>query len=149
MLEIVRESNEYGGDYAVEQHIGELIRRKRKEMGLTLQDLAGPQLSVPPTISNIERGVTRHISQDKLDYLLNRLGLSLDELKEVAQEGGVEKDFFEIKLDQINSLILNHCYDEAESRLKALEHEEKKKGTRPTCAASRFSAGKNSMYQKK
>lgn len=148
MFEIVRESNEYGGDYAVEQHIGELIRRKRKEMGLTLQDLAGPQLSVP-TISNIERGVTRHISQDKLDYLLNRLGLSLDELKEVAQEEEELEDFFEIKLDQINSLILNHCYDEAESRLKALEHEERKKGNPTHLCRLTFFRGKNFMYQKK
>ena len=72
----------------------------------------------------------------------------MDELKEVAQEEEELEDFFEIKLDQINSLILNHCYDEAESRLKALEHEEEKKGTLPTCRLT-FFRGKNFMYQKK
>lgn len=129
-------------------HVGELIRRKRKELGMTLQDLSGPELSVP-TISNIERGITRHVSQNKLNYLLNRLGLSLSELAEVEEEEAELENFFEIKLDQINALILNGCYGEADKRLKALEQEERKKGKPSHMCRIALFRGKNFMYQKK
>lgn len=132
----------------MKHHVGELIRRKRKELGMTLQDLAGPELSVP-TISNIERGVTRNVSQHKLDYLLKKMGLSLSELTEVEQEEVELEDYFEIKVDQVNALILSGCYDEAENRIKGLEHEEKKKGNPTHICRLIFFRGKNYMYQKK
>lgn len=132
----------------MQHHVGELIRRKRKELGMTLQDLAGPELSVP-TISNIERGVTRHISQDKLDYLLGKMGLSESELTEVEHETAEMEHLFTTKLDQVNALILNGCYAEAERRLKTLESEAKKKGNPTHICRLIFFRGKYYMYQKK
>lgn len=127
---------------------GELIRRKRKELGLTLQDLAGPELSVP-TISNIERGVTRNVAPDKLEYLLNKLGLNLSELTAIEQEEAELEKMFNLTIDQINALILNDCFSEAESRLKALEQHERKKGNPTHLCRIIFFRGKCYMYQAK
>lgn len=132
----------------MKHHVGELIRRKRKELGLTLQDLAGPELSVP-TISNIERGVTRHISREKLDYLLSKMGLTQSELIKLEQETAEQEEHFVIKLDQVNALILNGCYSEAEQQIKVLEREEKKKGNPIHFCRLILLRGKNYMYQKK
>ncbi|WP_054948857.1 helix-turn-helix domain-containing protein [Numidum massiliense] len=132
----------------MKHHVGELIRRKRKELGLTLQDIAGPTLSVP-TISNIERGITRNVSQKKLDYILHKLGINLAELLDVEQEESELEDFFTVKLNQVNALILNNCFDEADERLKALEQEVKKMSNAVhTCRLSLY-RGKLFMYEKK
>ncbi|MFD1428389.1 helix-turn-helix domain-containing protein [Kroppenstedtia sanguinis] len=58
--------------------IGELIRRFRKLKGLRLEDLADENIS-PATISNVERGVS-HVRQDKMFYLLEKLGISIKEI---------------------------------------------------------------------
>ncbi|PSL42744.1 hypothetical protein B0H94_11330 [Salsuginibacillus halophilus] len=61
--------------------IGALIRSKRLELGLTLEELAGEQMT-PATLSNIERGKTVRIKPETKHYLMLRLGLSEDELDE-------------------------------------------------------------------
>lgn len=43
-------------DYIHPIQIGELLRKRRKELGLRLEDLADDFIS-PSTISNIERGL--------------------------------------------------------------------------------------------
>lgn len=50
--------------------IGEVIRKKRKEQGLRLEDLADNNIS-PATISNIERGIN-HVNVHKIMYLLKK-----------------------------------------------------------------------------
>ncbi|WP_147675152.1 helix-turn-helix domain-containing protein [Numidum massiliense] len=43
--------------------LGSLIRKRRKDMGFTLNDLANDNVSVP-TISNIERGITGNLASE-------------------------------------------------------------------------------------
>lgn len=58
--------------------VGEAIRNYRKEKKLRLEDLADDNISVS-TISNIERGFA-HVKQEKVYYLLKKLGIDLDDL---------------------------------------------------------------------
>src|SRR5690554_2865525 len=58
--------------------IGELIRKRRREQGLRLEDLADENIS-PATISNIERGVP-YVHQEKVRYVLSKLRLNPEDL---------------------------------------------------------------------
>ncbi|MDN4593135.1 helix-turn-helix domain-containing protein [Polycladomyces subterraneus] len=64
--------------------IGEVIRKVRKSRGLRLEDLADQKIS-PATVSNIERGVP-HVGSEKVLYLLDKLGISLQQIPEILEE---------------------------------------------------------------
>jgi tetratricopeptide (TPR) repeat protein len=64
--------------------IGEVIRKVRKERGLRLEDLADENIS-PATVSNIERGVP-HVSPTKIQYLMEKLGLDMNQLPELLKD---------------------------------------------------------------
>lgn len=68
--------------------VGQLIRKTRKERGMTLDDLADDYIP-RATLSSIERGLTQnHV---KVRYLLRKLDLSLSELSKKDQEEAEER----------------------------------------------------------
>ncbi|EGK08263.1 helix-turn-helix domain-containing protein [Kroppenstedtia eburnea] len=98
--------------------IGELIRRVRKLKGLRLEDLADENIS-PATISNVERGVS-HVRQDKMFYLLEKLGISIEEIPTLLLEEKKEADTLKFELLFAESLQRMGFLDEAIQVLKRL-----------------------------
>lgn len=83
--------------------IGSLIRKARKERGLRLEDIADENIS-PATVSNIERGVP-HVSTDKVIYLLEKLGLTMDDIPQILESAQEELDDLKLQLTSIESLL--------------------------------------------
>lgn len=104
--------------------LGSLKRQRRKEMGLTLSDLADESISVP-TISNIERGITHNLNSDKVAYIREKLGLTDDVLMQMQQKTEVEAQKFKRKLSIVRNLIEMKQYDEARKMVSALEKDDK------------------------
>lgn len=99
--------------------LGKRIKTRRKELGLTQEDLAGEFLS-RAMISLIERDQTKP-SLKVLEYLSNTLGLSMGEL--LSEKKGVmdgPDDSFNISkvLSLCSSLIKSQKYDDAEKLLQ-------------------------------
>ena len=63
--------------------LGEKIKRRRKEMKLTLKDLAGDRIT-PGQISLVESGKSNP-SMDLLEYLADRLETSIEYLLETEE----------------------------------------------------------------
>lgn len=63
--------------------LGQKIKKLRKEKNLTLKELAGDRITAAQ-ISHIERDKS-HTSQELLDYLSKRLGVSIDYLLETKE----------------------------------------------------------------
>ncbi|KEI06451.1 helix-turn-helix transcriptional regulator [Clostridium botulinum C] len=68
--------------------LGEKIKRRRKELGMTLKDLAGDRIT-PGQISLVESGKSNP-SMDLLEYLANTLNISIEYLME-SEETQAEK----------------------------------------------------------
>ncbi|SFS96156.1 helix-turn-helix transcriptional regulator [Marininema halotolerans] len=85
------------------RNIGEAIRRVRKSKGLRLEDLADDNIS-PATISNIERGVS-HVNNAKIDYIVEKLGLSMGELPSVLMEQEEELSELRFSLSSVELLV--------------------------------------------
>ncbi|MDN4592397.1 tetratricopeptide repeat protein [Polycladomyces subterraneus] len=83
--------------------IGSLIRKVRKESGLRLEDIADENIS-PATVSNIERGVP-HVSMDKVMYLLEKLGLTMDDIPQILESEENELDRLKLRLLSIESML--------------------------------------------
>lgn len=82
--------------------LGEIIRKVRKERGLRLEDLADENIS-PATVSNIERGVP-HVNPKKVEYLLQKLEISMDQLPEMLMGQHKERQELRFRLLAIESL---------------------------------------------
>ncbi|BCU80944.1 hypothetical protein JIR001_07270 [Polycladomyces abyssicola] len=83
--------------------IGSLIRKVRKDRGLRLEDIADENIS-PATVSNIERGVP-HVSMDKVMYLLEKLGLTMDDIPQIIENEEYELDRLKLRLLSIESML--------------------------------------------
>jgi len=68
--------------------LGEKIKRKRKELNMTLKDLAGDRIT-PGQISLVESGKSNP-SMDLLEYLANTLNTTVEYLME-SEETQAEK----------------------------------------------------------
>ncbi|WP_138207366.1 helix-turn-helix domain-containing protein [Haloimpatiens lingqiaonensis] len=68
--------------------LGEKIKRRRKELGMTLKDLAGERIT-PGQISLVESGKSNP-SMDLLEYLANKLSTSVEYIME-SEETQAEK----------------------------------------------------------
>ncbi|MBA4495568.1 helix-turn-helix domain-containing protein [Paenactinomyces guangxiensis] len=68
-------------------HVGDLIRKARKEKGMRLQDLADDMIP-PSTLSAIERGECRN--PNKINYVLRKMEINIHDLSEREKEQ--EKD---------------------------------------------------------
>lgn len=102
--------------------LGEKIKRKRKELNLTLKDLAGERIT-PGQISLVESGKSNP-SMDLLEYIANNLNTSIEYLME-SEETQAEKicTYFE---NISESYILNEDLNQSESYIeKALYYAEK------------------------
>lgn len=102
--------------------LGALIRKRRKELGLTLSDLANDHMSVP-TLSNIERGAVSRVNDDNLAYIMDRLGLTEDDLQNMRRQSAEGKRRFTGRLTHVRHLIELQLYEEARHELNALEQE--------------------------
>jgi transcriptional regulator with XRE-family HTH domain len=104
--------------------LGEKIKRKRKELNMTLKDLAGDRIT-PGQISLVESGKSNP-SMDLLEYLANALNTSVEYLME-SEETQAEKIclFYE---NIAEALILNDDLVQAEQNIeKSLYYSEKYK----------------------
>lgn len=104
--------------------LGEKIKRKRKELNMTLKDLAGERIT-PGQISLVESGKSNP-SMDLLDYLANALNTSAEYLME-SEEFQAEKIclFYE---NIAEALTLNGDLVQAEQNIeKSLYYAEKYK----------------------
>ena len=63
--------------------LGEKIKKLRKEQNMTLKELAGDRITAAQ-ISHIERDKS-HTSQELLEYLADKLGVSVDYLLETKE----------------------------------------------------------------
>ncbi|GAA5345268.1 tetratricopeptide repeat protein [Planifilum fimeticola] len=104
------------------REIGEVIRKVRKERGMRLEDLADEHIS-PATISNIERGVP-HVSKDKVNYVLEKLGLSLDRLPEMMTGEQKKLEDIRLQLAAVESLIDAQETKLAAEKLESLQLED-------------------------
>ncbi|MBH8608434.1 tetratricopeptide repeat protein [Thermoactinomyces sp. CICC 10521] len=92
--------------------VGQLIRKTRKERGMTLDDLADDYIP-RATLSSIERGLTQnHV---KVRYLLRKLDLSLSELSKKDQEEAEER-----RLDLL--ILENKLYADPKKTLAELSN---------------------------
>lgn len=102
--------------------LGEKIKRRRKELGMTLKDLAGDRIT-PGQISLVESSKSNP-SMDLLEYLANCLNISIEYLME-SEETQAEKIciYFE---NMAESHILNDELDQADEYIEnALFYAEK------------------------
>ena len=110
-------------DYAMEiLTLGEKIKRRRKELEMTLKDLAGDRIT-PGQISLVESGRSNP-SMDLLEYLANALQTSVEYLME-SEETQAEKIcvYYE---QMAETYILNQDYISAEKYIEnALYYAEK------------------------
>lgn len=104
------------------REIGEVIRKVRKERGMRLEDLADDHIS-PATISNIERGVP-HVSRDKVVYVLDKLGLSMDRLPEMMAGEQKKLEDIRLQLTAIESLLEAEQTKMAAEKLESLQLED-------------------------
>ncbi|WP_054949356.1 helix-turn-helix domain-containing protein [Numidum massiliense] len=103
--------------------LGSLIRQRRKELGLTLSDLANDHISVP-TISNIERGITNNLASEKVHYIRQQLDLSDDLIKQMLQSTEDEQKRLQQQLAVVRHLIEVNVLGEARKRVSALESDD-------------------------
>lgn len=102
--------------------IGGIIRRVRKEKGLRLEDVADENIS-PATVSNLERGVS-HVKQEKMYYLLDKLGISIDKLPELIIDQKEELERGKFNLFTIESLRDNGFPELALEKLNQMQLED-------------------------
>ena len=79
-------------DYIHPIQIGELLRKRRKELGLRLEDLADDFIS-PSTISNIERGIT-YVNEEKVRYIAEKLNVNLDRAHDFLKKNKKKSKWF-------------------------------------------------------
>ncbi|WP_028775617.1 helix-turn-helix domain-containing protein [Shimazuella kribbensis] len=91
--------------------VGEAIRNYRKDKRLRLEDLADENISVS-TISNIERGFA-HVKQEKVNYLLQKLGINLSDLTILEQNLQKKDEHIALQLTALESWIV--CGEESKA----------------------------------
>lgn len=106
-------------DYIHPVQIGELLRKRRKELGLRLEDLADDFIS-PSTISNIERGIT-YVNEEKIHYVAEKLGINLNQIHELLAKEKQEENRMELKLASIENMIDLISPDRGLERLRKLD----------------------------
>ncbi|WP_175482266.1 tetratricopeptide repeat protein [Thermoflavimicrobium dichotomicum] len=100
--------------------IGQLLRRRRKSLGLRLEDLADESISAA-TISKIERGIPS-VSQEMFDCYLSKLGISdLQELVDVQVDQETKEEEIKTKLFMIKSLLDHAGPSIALAKLRSLD----------------------------
>lgn len=83
--------------------LGKFIRKKRKDQGLRLEDLADDHISTA-TISNIERGVP-HVNREKIIYLMDKLKLDVNEVSQMLLEDSEKMESMHLKFTAVDTLL--------------------------------------------
>ncbi|SEN33746.1 helix-turn-helix domain-containing protein [Lihuaxuella thermophila] len=81
--------------------IGHMIRKKRKELRLRLEDVADENVS-PSTISNIERGV-QIVAKEKIAYVAQKLEVEIPEVSSMLRQIGKREQKILSKLKRLMS----------------------------------------------
>lgn len=107
----------------IEEHlsyIGKAIRKKRKEKGLRLEDIADENIS-SSTISSIETAKP-FVSKQKVHYLCKKLDINLNELiQERINSFNEEEEFNKLQLSIAESLVMSNQYQEAFPYLRTID----------------------------
>jgi transcriptional regulator with XRE-family HTH domain len=98
--------------------IGELLRKRRKELGLRLEDLADEHIS-PSTISNIERGMT-YVNEEKVRYIAGKLGVDLSRIHQLMETEREKEEQLELVLAAIEHMIELNNAEKGMERLRKL-----------------------------
>jgi transcriptional regulator with XRE-family HTH domain len=85
------------------KELGAALRAYRKKQGLSIENLADENISAT-TISNIERGLPS-VGADKTDYLMKKLGISLEKLLQAAEEHQKRREAIRIRLLSIEMML--------------------------------------------
>lgn len=96
--------------------IGELLRKKRKEMRKRMEDFADGEISTA-TISNIERGLPI-VNHNKIHYYAEKLGIKLDDFPTFYKQNSKTEEKFDSILVSIQSSIDLGDSEEGLERLK-------------------------------
>lgn len=83
--------------------LGKLLRQRRKEMGMRIEDLTDTNIS-SATISNIERGKSS-THKNKLFYLCEKLGLNIESLPDLIKENILKKKQIKRKLESLEGIL--------------------------------------------
>ena len=106
-------------DYAMEiLTLGEKIKRRRKELEMTLKDLAGDRIT-PGQISLVESGKSNP-SIDLLEYLVASLGTSIEYLMESEESQAEKICYYYENLAEAHSI--KEEWDEAEKYIEESLH---------------------------
>lgn len=84
--------------------LGKLLRQRRKEMGMRIEDLADKNISCA-TISNIERGKSSTQQKSKLMYLCEKLGMDIYALPELIEKNILQKKRIKMKLEALEGIL--------------------------------------------
>ncbi len=106
-------------DYIHPIQIGELLRKRRKELGLRLEDLADDFIS-PSTISNIERGIT-YVNEEKVRYVADKLEVNLERIHDLLAKEKQEEEQIVLKLAAIENMVDLMNPDKGLEHLRKLE----------------------------
>lgn len=106
-------------DYIHPIQIGELLRKRRKELGLRLEDLADDFVS-PSTISNIERGIT-YVNEEKVRYVADKLEVDLERIHDLLAKEKQEEEQIILKLTAIENMVDLMNPDKGLEHLRKLE----------------------------
>ncbi|WP_054950192.1 tetratricopeptide repeat protein [Numidum massiliense] len=104
--------------------LGALIRKRRKDMGLTLNDLASDSISVP-TISNIERGITGNLASEKVAYIREKLELTDELVEKMLKTTEEEDERLAREIANVRYLAGLNLLSEARQAVSALENDDK------------------------
>ncbi|SMO86577.1 helix-turn-helix domain-containing protein [Melghirimyces algeriensis] len=99
--------------------VGEVLRKIRKSKGLRLGDLADENISTA-TLSNIERGTLR-VKYEKVDYIINKLGLTMQELPEYIAKEQKNQEHVKSFLGMAESLVNMGCEESAYNMVKNMD----------------------------
>ncbi|MBA4496397.1 helix-turn-helix domain-containing protein [Paenactinomyces guangxiensis] len=102
--------------------IGHMIRKKRKELRLTLDDIADEYVSAS-TVSNLERGIP-NVALEKIAYVAKKLDLELTDLPSVLKKIDRREERTISKLKKLMTTADLAAPDEALKRIKELKVDE-------------------------
>ncbi|MED4590500.1 helix-turn-helix domain-containing protein [Priestia flexa] len=102
--------------------IGEKIKERRKELGLTQNDLSGPTLS-HAMISLVERNQTKP-SLKTLEFIAGKLGVTVSYLMEDEDEESVDSNNIQREINTLEAFIKNSKITEAENLISNLKNKE-------------------------
>lgn len=104
------------------KELGAVIRAHRKKRGLSIENLADENISAT-TISNIERGLPS-VGADKTEYLMKKLGISIEKLLQTAEEHEKKRQAARLRLLSVEMMLDRGELRKARHLLEQLQPEE-------------------------